>query len=72
MPWLWRIIAALIAFLLASATAFAERFIGDAVARIWRLLGEGLVVVAALLGLLLLVSGLLALADSARKDAPGQ
>lgn len=72
MPWLWRIIASLIAFLLASATAFAERLIGEAAERIWRLIVEGLVVVAVLLGLILLVSGLLALADSVRRDAPGQ
>jgi hypothetical protein len=72
MPWLWRIIAALIAFLLASATAFAERLIGEAAARIWRLVAEGLVLVAVLMGLVLLTSGLIALAESLRKDAPGR
>ncbi len=72
MPWIWRLIAALGAFLLASAVAFAERAIGEAAARIWRLLGDGFVVVAVAMGVILLISGAVALADSDRRDAPGR
>ena len=52
------------AFLLASVTAYVEHAIGDAAAWIWRLLGAGFVILAVLLGLVLLLSGLVALADS--------
>lgn len=64
MSWLWRIVAALVAFLLASTTAYVERSLGDVIARVWRLLGAGFIVAACLLGLVLLVSGLVALGDS--------
>ncbi|HWF77635.1 MAG TPA: hypothetical protein VN694_10720 [Caulobacteraceae bacterium] len=64
MPWLWRIIAALVAFVLATLGAYVERSLGHAVDHVWRLLGAGLILVAALLGLALLISGLMALVDA--------
>jgi hypothetical protein len=64
MSWLWRIIGALMAFIFASLSAYIDRSLGDAVAQIWRLLGAGLVIIAALAGLMLLVSAPVVLADS--------
>ncbi len=68
MSWLWRIIAALLAFGFAWGAAYAERSLGHALAQAWRLLGVGFIVLAALLGLALLVSGLAALSDA--RQAP--
>jgi hypothetical protein len=64
MPWLWRIIAALVAFVIATLGAYVERSLGPAVAQIWRLISFGLIFAAALLGLALLISGLVLFADS--------
>lgn len=64
MPWLWRIIAALLAFFVASITAYIEHSLGDTVAWIWRLAGVGLILAAAVAGSAMLVSGWVVLAQS--------
>lgn len=70
MSWLWRIIAALAAFLLASVTAYVQHAPGDAVVWVWRLAGVGLILCAALAGVILLVSGLVVLADARAAPRP--
>jgi hypothetical protein len=48
---------------LATLTAYVERSLGHTIAQTWRLLGAGLVLAVALLGLALLISGLVAFTD---------
>jgi hypothetical protein len=68
-PWIYRIVAALLAFAGAALSAFVVRTYAEEAGRLSRLAGDGFVVTGAMLALLLLVAGVVILIRPPRRGA---